>query len=66
MPYPLGGVGVYLPEPVFGHRQLDAAALSRTKHEEYLNMLIVAHDNQGNLLNNTHVFARNVVLKELL
>ena len=58
-------VGVYLPEPVFAHGQL-YVALTRGRYHENLKVLVKNTDHQGDLLKNSIIFTRNIVIKEIL
>ena len=58
-------VGVYLPEPVFAHGQL-YVALTRGRYHENLKVLVKNTDHQGDLLKNSIILTRNIVIKEIL
>ncbi len=65
----LNNVGVYLPEPVFGHGQL-YVALSRVTHPDNIKLLIIDTQNQGRLEldddDKDSVYTKNVVFAEIL
>lgn len=58
-------VGVYLPEPVFGHGQL-YVALTRGRNHENLKVFVKNTLYQGAFFENTRTFSKNIVIKELL
>ncbi|MCM0158348.1 hypothetical protein [Candidatus Nardonella dryophthoridicola] len=57
-------VGVFLREPVFSHGQL-YVALTRTRFQNNLKILIKDGVRQGHLLKNEHVFTQNIVYNEI-
>ena len=62
----LNRVGIYLPEPVFGHGQL-YVAMSRVTHPNNLKILILNTEQQGNLQSDSKkIFTKNVVFYEIL
>ena len=60
-------VGVYLPEPVFGHGQL-YVALTRVRNHENVKVWVKDDHYQGKMLQNGKIrtFTKNVVIQELL
>ena len=61
----LDKVGIYLPEPVFGHGQL-YVALSRVRRSEDVKIKILDGSEQGKLIPNSDtIFTKNVVYKEI-
>lgn len=61
----LDKLGIYLPEPVFGHGQL-YTAMSRVKRRCDVQFKIFPGPEQGNLIQNSaKVFTKNIVYKEI-
>lgn len=58
-------VGVYLPEPVFGHGQL-YSALTRGRQQSHIKVFVKDSFYQGKLHKNEETFTRNIVIEQLL
>jgi len=62
----LDKVGIFLPEPVFGHGQL-YVAFSRVRKQSDVKIKIIDGPNQGRLIEGSDAtFTKNVVYKEVL